>query len=182
VGKVTTTPRAISHGKLDQLRGQLKTGQALLVIFPRYTLSGDFRAFDSESVVTIWFRPEVSDSRMPSHRGVLHYQSALVGPGGKASLDKWAANDAALFRQVMQESISETIRMVMIDVDTPVPANFDKSLQSFSMNVGAATTQIKGKALKSGNGRTIVLGEDQRLHSLPAASAGASTTTASAQK
>lgn len=181
VGKVTTTPRALSDAKLTQLRKDLQPGQALLVISPRYTLSMDFRSFDSESVVTIWLRPEASDSRMPSQRGVLHYQSAPVGPGGRESLAQWAAKDAAAFRDVMRESIAETVRMVMLDIDVAASsAPPAKDLRSFAFNFGAGKGEIKGTVLKSENGRTILLGSDQKLYSLP--DAGAAATTASAQK
>lgn len=169
VGKFTTTPRALSNAKLAQLRNDLRPGQALLVIVPRYTLSMDFRSFDSESVVTIWLKPEASDSRMPSQRGVLHYQSAPMGPGGKESLAQWSAQDAAAFRNVMRESISETVRMVMLDIDVAsTTAEQPKDLQSFAFNTGSGNSEIKGKVLKAGNGRAILLGTDQKLYSLPA--------------
>lgn len=183
VGRVTTTPRALSNDKLNLLRSELKPGQALLVVSPRYSLSADFRTFDSLSVVTIWFRPEVSDARTPSHRGVLHYQSVPVGPGGKASLALWGDQEAAKFKEVMRESIAETIRMVMLDIDTPDAAPTAKDdLKSYALNQAGTNGEIKGKALKTENGRTILIGADQKLYSLPDTRKAASTTTASAQK
>jgi len=168
VGKFTTTPRALSNDKLLQLRNDLQPGQALLVVVPRYTLSMDFRSFDSESIVTIWLKPDASASKMPSQRGVLHYQSAPVGPGGKESLALWAARDAATFRDMMRESIAETVRMVMIDIDVAsTTAAQPKDLKSFAYNVGNSMSEIKGQVLKTGAGRAILLGTDQKLYSLP---------------
>jgi hypothetical protein len=167
VGNFTTTPRALSNDKLLQLRNDLQLGQALLVIVPRYTLSMNFRSFDSESVVTIWLKPDGSASNMPSQRGVLHYQSVLVGPGGKESLAKWGAQNAAVFRDVMRESIAETVRMVMLDIDLVSTAAQPKDVKSFAFNLGAGESEIKGQVLKTGNGRAILLGTDQKLYSLP---------------
>lgn len=176
IGKFNTTPRALSNEKLLALRNELRPGQALLVISPRYTLSMDFRSFDAESIVTIWLKPELSTSNQPSQRGVLHYQSTLVGPGGKESLTLWGAKNASLFRDVMRESIAETVRMAMLDIDiTSATAAQAKEPKSFPYNLGASMNQIKGQVLKTGNGRAIVLGTDQKLYSLPDATSVATT-------
>jgi len=175
VGKFTTTPRALSNAKLLEMRNELRPGQALLVIVPRYTLSMDFRSFDSESVVTIWLRPDASTSNMPSQRGVLHYQSAPVGPGGKESLSAWGAQNAAAFREAMRESIVETGRMVMLDIEVAATAGQPKDAKAFAFNFGAGKGEIKGQVLKKGNGRAILLGTDQKLYSLPDPSSVATT-------
>lgn len=176
VGKFNTTPRALSNDKLLQLRDDLQPGQALLVISPRYTLSMDFRSFDSESVVTIWLKPDASASKMPSQRGVLRYQSVPIGPGGKESLALWAAKNAAAFRDMMRESIAETVRMVMLDIDVPsTTAAQPKDLKSFAFNVGNSMSEIKGQVLKTSGGRAILLGTDQKLYSLPDLASAATT-------
>lgn len=168
VGQFTTTPRALSNDKLAHLRKNLQPGQALLVVMPRYTLTMDFRNFDSESVVTIWLRPDASDSNTPSQRGVLRYQSAPLGAGGTDSLTQWGAQNAAAFRDKMRESIAETVRMVMLDIDVAsMTSEQAKDLKSFPFNTGAGKGEIKGKVLKTGNGRAILLGNDQKLYSLP---------------
>ncbi len=168
VGKYTTTPRALSNDKLLQLRNGLQPGQALLVIVPRYTLSMDFRSFDSESVVTIWLKPGADDTNRPNQRGVLHYQSVPVGSGGKASLAQWGAQNGALFRDMMRESIAETVRMAMLDIDIDATtAAQPKDQKAFAFNFGEGKGEIKGQVLKNGNGRAIVLGADQKLYSIP---------------
>ena len=176
VGQFTTTPRALSNDRLRQLREDLQPGQALLIVVPRYTLTMDFRSFDSESVVTIWLKPGASDSNMPSQRGVLHYQSAPVGPGGKESLALWGARDAAAFREAMRESIAETVRMVMLDIDVgSTNAAQPQDLKSFAFNAGTGTGEVKGQVLKTGDRRAILLGTDKKLYSRPAAADVATT-------
>ena len=168
VGAYTATPRALTDAALAQMRKQLKPGQALMIVVPHYTLSADFRNFDAESIITIWFN---DDNKQPAQRGVLHYQSENVGPGGKSSIEEWRAQDAAKFRQVLRESIDETLRMAMIDVDTPPDGDADaakaKATSSFRMNLNGTHTDLKGHVVKAGDARIIVLGQDQKLYSLP---------------
>jgi hypothetical protein len=172
VGSFTATPRALTNPALEQMRKRLRPDQALLIIAPHYTLSADFRSFDVESTITMWFN---DDSKLPAQRGVLHYQSASVGPGGKESIAQWGAQDAAQFRQVLRESIDETLRMAMLDVDTPPDTDATKAqpVSSFSFNTGGKDTEIKGRLVKAGTTRAIVLGTDQKLYSLPATATAA---------
>lgn len=166
VGKFTTTPRVLRRDALNQLRSELQPGQALLVISPRYTLTPDFRTFDSEADVAIWLKSD--DSNMPGQRGVLHYQSAAVGPGGGASLALWGAQNGARFRDVIRESIAETVRMVMLDIDVaPVMAANSQDIKAFPYNFGTRQGAISGQVLKAGDARIILLGADQKLYSLP---------------
>lgn len=184
VASVTTTPRALGFDALAKLRQQLPPGQALLVISPRYSLTADFRNFDVESNVTMWSRLDgpntAAAANVPIQRGVLYFQSRPVGAGGKRSLDLWAAGNASLFRSVLRESIDETLRMTLIDLDvTPEAAAKAGPTEDFSFNNGVATTNIKGQVLRRGDVRVIVLGNDQKIYSLP--KGGVSATTAAAQ-
>jgi hypothetical protein len=185
VATITTTPRALNMDALAKLRYQLPAGQALLVIYPRYSLTADFRNFDVESYVSMWTKSDSPTSTggpgTPIQRSVLHFQSRSVGAGGKKSLDLWGAQDAALFRSIMRESITETLRMAMLDLDvgTEPAATKSGSLEEFSLNNGATIMKIKGQVVKSGEARVILLANDHKLYSLPRA--GTSANTAAAQ-
>jgi hypothetical protein len=185
VATITTTPRALNMDALAKLRYQLPAGQALLVIYPRYSLTADFRNFDVESYVSMWTKSDSPTSTggpgTPIQRSVLHFQSRSVGAGGKKSLDLWGAQDAALFRSIMRESITETLRMAMLDLDvgTEPAATKSGSLEEFSFNNGATIMKIKGQVVKSGEARVILLANDHKLYSLPRA--GTSANTAAAQ-
>jgi hypothetical protein len=180
VATVTTTPRGLNMDILAKLRNQLPPGQALFVIYPRYSLTADFRNFDSESHVSMWTRSDSPSSaggmNTPIQRSVLYFQSQSVGTGGRKSLDLWGAQNAALFRSAMRESITETLRMAMIDLDVAVePAAKAGNLEEFSFNNGAAITKLKGQVVKNGDTRAILLASDQKLYSLPRAGTTAST-------
>jgi len=183
VATVTTTPRAVNMDILAKLRNQLPPGQALLLIHPRYSLTADFRNFDAESHVSMWARSDSPSSaggmNVPMQRSVLYFQSQPVGAGGKKSLDIWGAQDAALFRSTMRESITETLRMALIDLDVAVePVAKTGNLEEFSFNNGAITTKLKGQVVKDGDTRAIVLASDKKLYSLPRPSRSASTAAA----
>jgi hypothetical protein len=183
VATVTTTPRALNMDILAKLRSQLPSGQALLLIYPRYSLTADFRNLDAESQVSMWTRSDSPSSsggmNMPIQRSVLYFQSQSVGTGGRKSLDIWGADNAALFRSTLRESITETLRMAMIDLDVAAePAAKAEGIQEFSFNNGVITTKLKGQVVKNGEARAILLASDQKLYSLPRTSASGSTTAA----
>ncbi|MCX4166224.1 MULTISPECIES: hypothetical protein [Paraburkholderia] len=68
----------------------------------------------------------------------------------------------------MRESIAENLRMVMLDIDVgSMTAEQRQDLKPFVFNTGTSNGEIKGKVLKSGNGRVILLGTDEKIYSLP---------------
>lgn len=168
VATVVTTPRAIGPAELKQLRSQLAPGQALLIVKPRYSLTMDFRSFDVETLVTLWLKdgPDLE----PNQRGALHYQSQGVGPGGKASMDLWNANNAALFRSVVRDAIVETIKLTIADAGAPVAVSAKPAdLKTFSFNTGGGIGKIQGQQLSETASRVVVLGNDLKIYSLPKA-------------
>jgi len=172
VGEIVTTPRAFSQAELTRLRGTLKPGQALLVVYPRYYLTMDFRSFDAEAVVSTWLP---GDDRLPVQRGVLYYQSQPVGSGGRDSIAKWSAANAERFRATMRESIVETIRLVRMDVNVTEPAA-TVPIRSFPFNTGAQQGEIKGRVVSETADRLVILGESKKLYSLPKTSAAVAAT------
>jgi hypothetical protein len=183
VGHLTTTPRALTNDALAKMRAQLAPSQALLVVYPRYFLTMDFRNLDAESVVTMWTKPDPNaagtSATSPIQRGVLYYQSQGVGSGGKESVALWSAQNAALFRTVLRESITETLRMILLDMDVAAaPTAKAEELKAFPFNTGGGQSEVKGQLLKDGASRAVLLGTDQKLYSLPKA---AGTATAAKQ-
>jgi hypothetical protein len=165
VAEFATTPRALSAADLARMRGELPPGQALLVIYPRYYLTMDFRNFDAEAVVSMWTKE--GPANMPIQRGVLYYQSQSVGTGGKDSIAIWGAKNAEAFRATMRESIVETINLVLMDLDVTAPAGKTEPPKSYSFNTGAQQGQIKGQLVKETATRLTILGENNKLYSLP---------------
>jgi hypothetical protein len=183
VASVTTTPRGLNMDILNKLRNQLQPGQALLLIYPRYSLTADFRNFDVESNVSMWGKSDGSNSSagsyMPLQRSVLYFQSQSVGSGGKDSLQLWGAQNGALFRSTMRDSIAEILRMTLIDLEVPAEASAKAGpFEQFSFNTGATTMKVEGQVVKRDDARVIVLARNQRLYSLPKVDAAAATTTA----
>jgi hypothetical protein len=161
VASVTTTPLGLSNAELRKWRDALQPGQCLLIIVPRYTLSADFRTFDAQTIVTIWKK---DGEDRPINRGALHYQSAPTGPGNKDSIAQWSANDAAAFRAVVKEAVAETMLLVRADLDA---LGTTGEMRNFSFNNGAQQTTLKGRLVSETATRVVVLGADDKLHSLP---------------
>jgi hypothetical protein len=165
VAQFTTTPRGLGQAGLVRLKEDLQPGQALLVVYPRYYLTMDFRSLDVQSIVTIWTKD--GDARTPVQRGVLYYQSQPVGPGGKESIALWGAQNAALFRSAMEESIVETLKLVLTDLDLVKPPGKPERSNTYTFNTGARQAEIKGQLVKETATRSTVLGDDLKLYSLP---------------
>ncbi len=170
VSAIATTPRAPSNDDLTRMRGALQPGQALLLVVPRYYLTMDFRSLDVEAVVTMWSKEGPSNGLI--ERGVLYYQSRPVGTGGRESIARWGAGNAALFRAELRESIVETIRLVLMDIDVTTPAE-KESAKAYPFNTGQQQGEIKGRLVKESADRVTILGENQKLYSLPRSSQAA---------
>ncbi len=166
VAKVDTTPLALTDAQLTQLRETLPAGQALLIIYPRYFLTMDFRSLDAEAVVSIWVKGGVENK--PVQRGVLYYQSQPVGTGGKDSIVKWGAQNAALFRNTLRESMAEMVRLILLDIKlADAPSAKPEEFKTYTFNTGASQGEIKGQPLGETATRTLVFGADKKLYSLP---------------
>lgn len=164
VTRFTTTPRTASTAELAKMRAELHPGEALLMIYPRYYLTMDFRNLDTQTVVNMWTRDSVGNN--PVDRGVLYYQSQPVGPGGKASIALWGAKNAAAFRATLRDSIVETMKLVLMDLDVGTPAS-PAQAASFAFNTGQSQGSIKGRVVAETGTRFTVLGDDKKLYSLP---------------
>lgn len=164
--ELSVTPRALRQADLDQWRGELGPKEALMIVAPRYQLSMDFKSFDSEVFVTLW---TVAGGNAPVQRSVVYYQSNPVGAGQADSVTKWTADSAATFRAAMRESIAESIRLVLLDIQTGEPAAAkDSDIQPFPFHTGAGMGEIRGRVLGRTDKRVTVLGQDGKLYSLPA--------------
>lgn len=166
----TMTPRRLSQAEITQLRNDLQPQQALLVVYPSYYLTADFRSLDAETIVSMWIK---DGTEKPIQRGELHYQSQPVGPGGTASIALWSAQNAATFRNALRESVAETISLLRSDIEPRAP---DTAKTVPTVGYPTNTGEIKGQLVKETDTRRLVLGADQKMHSLPKVS----TATASA--
>jgi hypothetical protein len=170
VANVATTPVGLSNAQLRAWRDELKPGQSLMLIAPRYLLSADFRTLDAETWVSLW-KKEGDDK--PINRGVLRYQSAPVGPGGKDSIIQWSDNNAAAFRAAIKEAVSETVQLVRADLDVAGTADKPESNLDFALMLDGQQTTLKGRLITDGPSRWVALGADGKMYSLPKLAAAA---------
>jgi hypothetical protein len=170
VANVATTPVGLSNTQLRVWRDELKPGQSLMLVAPRYLLSADFRTLDTETWVTLW-KKEGDDK--PINRGVLRYQSAPMGPGDKDSILEWSANNAAAFRAAIKEAVSETVQLIRTDLDVAGTADKPEGNRDFDVMRDGQQTTLKGRLISEGPNRWVALGADGKIYSLPKLAAAA---------
>jgi hypothetical protein len=103
----------------------------------------------------------------------MEYNSALVGPGGVPSIQKWSENSGKLYREKMAEGVAETMKMVRLDMGKPrYPAtegsnvNKAKAIGKKNFSVERAI-EISGEPLDEQPNRVILRNETGRLVSVP---------------
>ncbi|MCL2636717.1 MAG: hypothetical protein FWD50_08865, partial [Betaproteobacteria bacterium] len=99
-----------------------------------------------------------------------------VGSGGKDSIAQWGKQGAAAFSSAIKESIAETIDLVLMDMNLGTQGSKQKKTQEHAFSSGAQQVQIKGWLIKEGVDRKIVLGDDEKLYSLPMTSKAVAAT------
>jgi hypothetical protein len=164
VADVATTPVGLSNAGLLTWRNELKQGQSLMVIYPRYALSADFRTLYAVTVVTLW-KKEGEDK--PINRSLLRYHSAPVGPGDKDSILQWSADNAAAFRTAIKEAVSETVQLVRADLDVATTAGKSDNNRSFDLILNGQQTTLSARLISESANRWVALGTDGTMYSLP---------------
>jgi hypothetical protein len=164
VADVATTPVGLSNAGLLTWRNELKQGQSLMVIYPRYALSADFRTLYAVTVVTLW-KKEGEDK--PINRSLLRYHSAPVGPGDKDSILQWSADNAAAFRTAIKEAVSETVQLVRADLDVATTAGKSDNNRNFDLILNGQQTTLSGRLISESANRWVALGTDGTMYSLP---------------
>ncbi len=165
VTSVATTPVLPTDPQLQKWRSALQPGQSLMLVVPHYRFSADMRTFYTETFVTIWGNG--GDVRTPLNKGVLHFQSAPLGPGDKDSLLAWSANNAAAFRAAIKEALAETMVLMRTELDLPAKADKPDKAREFPMYRQGAQTTVSGSVITESDQRVALFGSDGKLYSLP---------------
>jgi hypothetical protein len=165
VTSVATTPVLPTEPQIQRWRAALRPGQSLMLVVPHYRLSADMRTFYTETFVTIWGKG--GDDRTPLNKGVLHFQSAPMGPGDKDSLLAWSANNAAAFRASIKEALAETMVLMRTELDLTPKTDKAEKLREFPMYKQGAQTSVSGSIISESDKRVALMGSDGKLYSLP---------------
>jgi len=112
INKIEVTSEPYSMETHNRLRAE--TAQdSLLTMVVDYHLSADFRCLIVYGTVTLFQRGKDE----PQYLGNFRYLSAPIGSkSGERAVNAWAENNAMPLRAAIQEGISETIRMLKLDV------------------------------------------------------------------
>ncbi len=166
VSSVVSSARGLNDADIQKIMRNDKPGDALLLIYPSYALTGDHKNFIARATMTLWTKGKATHE----YRGMSVYQSKPLGTGGVDSLDKWGQNNAAAYRSATQEAIQELVRIVMMDVELK-PEAVTGAEKSYAMNGNflLGTPSVKGKVLSEKDGRITLLSQDNRVYSIPVA-------------
>lgn len=165
VTEVFTTPRGLTNPELKKKMENYGANEALLLVYPYYRLTGDYRYLFGWTVMTLWTK----DKEEFQYRGQAIYQSKAMGSGGADSLTLWGKDNAAAFRAVIQEAIDELVDMTLADVKLDPNVKPDE-VKAFPIGARALgmPVEAKGKVIAERNGRVRVIGQEGYHFSIPA--------------
>ncbi|MDP9901096.1 hypothetical protein [Variovorax ginsengisoli] len=139
-------------------------GSAYMVLMVYYALEPGLGAFTTRTTATLWQdgNPE------PSYRASAIFQAPLVAGSRAEVLQRLTAQDGALLRSTMQASMSETLRMVVLDiVSPPEPAKGATSkAKPLRLNFNGTWVPLDGVEIEAKPERTILRDQAGVLYSL----------------
>jgi hypothetical protein len=166
VTELITSPKTLS---LDDVKTRLNSygpGEALLVVYPRYRLSGDFKYVFGTAVMSLWQKGKDEFQ----YQGQVIYQSRAVGAGGADSLSQWGKDSGKEFNVVLKEAADELAHLVLTDVNMDTNMRPDE-VKTFPVGVIAIgiPREAVGKVVSQNASRVRVIGKDGFHFSLPRA-------------
>lgn len=139
---------------------KLKPGEAHIFSNVFYQFADNSKHLQS-TVAVFMFLPNAKPSMSkPDYYNVFHYQSAPVGNGGADSINKWAENGGALFRESMEESAEIIANTLKYDLQIALQESCIKGTQAHLWN-SLGGFKVKGKVIEqSGERATVRLADD----------------------
>lgn len=158
--ELTGGPRELPEGWLDV---------NAIIVSASFQLTSDARALVMASLVRFWSEPE----KKPSYFGYQTYFSALLPDTlqGETAIAQWAANGAQLYRRALAEGISETMRMIRLDLPDAERNTGHLSGPPMKLKGPASpkgTTTYSGQVLDQNAERVVLRMKGGNLVSLPA--------------
>jgi hypothetical protein len=161
---VSVSPRELNSDEIEEMRLSLHENQVLMIVRHRYFFPMNCRTIDSIILVDKFIKKDSSDTT----RAISYYQSRQVGADGESATAIWGANNAALFRSAVMESITETLKLIIIEMgDTSLPPIENKKAIAHLRNSGAKLHKFLGRKLVESDDRVIIIDSNKNKHSLP---------------
>ncbi len=163
VDNLKKRPMVFSSADTNEKKLALTSHTGYMQVTTSYTLTQDFSRLNIVTGIDLW----QAGAEKPIYSNLLYYQSSPVGNGGNESIGTWAANNADAYQKAISEGISQTMKMLKIDiVATAVESPQAKTVLLKKMD-GPTPIEIKGVLLDEQNNRAIARNVDGRLYSLP---------------
>jgi hypothetical protein len=162
VAEVTTTPRTLSNAEQVQLVQALKPGEAYLSLLTDYFLSTDLRSLNVSINASLW----IKDQPMPVYKNRVSYQSTPLGAGLEDSAKAWAADNGKSFYEKLREGITETLHMLVLDLERNAPASQPAKV-SVAYNHGAGNlNSLQGTLVEKHGDRNVIRAVNGTLYSV----------------
>jgi hypothetical protein len=166
VTEIVTTPKTLSLDDVKQKLNSYSPGEALLIVYPSYRLSGDFKYIFGTAVTSLWQKGKDEFQ----YQGQVIYQSRAVGTGGADSLTQWGKDGGKEFNLLLKEAAEELVHLVLTDVNLDMNMR-PEEVKTFPVDVVAIgiPRQAVGKVVSQNASRVRVIGKDGFHFSLPRA-------------
>jgi hypothetical protein len=167
VTDVSISPRTLSVVDIKQKLSTSSTDDALLVVYPRYRLSSDFKYVFGTASISLWLKGKDE----LQYFGQVIYQSKPLGLGGVDSLSEWSKADGKEFRSILNEAADELAHLIVTDVNVNSDVKPDE-VRTFPIGFSAPAVPVEavGKVVSQIPGRVRVISKDGYYFSLPRAS------------
>ena len=155
---------APSKAENERLVAGTRDNSALLMLLVQYALEPGLGAFTTRTSAVL--RQEGNTE--PTYQMAAIYQVPLPPGPRDAVLKQLTADDGQLLRAYMRESVSETLRMVALDLATPAGADRAPagSLPVHRFNSHGNVVDLPAATIAMANTRTVVRNETGALFSL----------------
>jgi hypothetical protein len=162
LGLVQVLPAMPTKAQHEARIAATRSGPAYMVLTLQYALEPGLGAFTTRTTATLWQDGAVE----PSYRTAAIFQAPLEGGQRAEVIKRLTADDGLTMRTLMRDSVTETLRMVAIDIGSKSVAAAEGPRKSFVINLRGTPSPVNGATLDDQPARVVVRDQIGALYSL----------------
>ncbi|MGO4392431.1 hypothetical protein AB4Z46_13885 [Variovorax sp. M-6] len=149
-----------------------RSGPAYMVLLLHYAIEPGLSAFTTRTTVSLWQEGRTEQS----YRAAAIYQAPLEGGQRTDVIKRLTADDGKVLRGLMRESVTESLRMVALDIGpagkanagtaVPAPPAATPASKSVKFNFNGAWMPLTGASIEDEAARTVLRDPAGALYSL----------------
>ena len=167
--KESAETKFISDEVINSRVAILDEGNAFLYLSHTYSFVNDSKNILTHTYASLYENVEAGKSKEAAkiYFNTFIYQSSAVGQGGESSMTLWADNDAALFREVIAESITRAANMLAYDLgDRGETCSNNVSFKLANTNPGQMSS-LEGWLIEKDDSHSRIRATHGPLYSVP---------------